>query len=173
MRLARILLCGALALFATASLAHPTMTPELFRKFWPNYDSSVVKRIRLDDAKKAEIAKALGGEFPKTLNDVDVFIVSSPSSTLGVLANLDLGTADIGVAMDRSRNKIVKVYFYDTTKDMAPINTPAFLKQFTGKTAAQAFQVGKDIKPVKGAEKQSEFAARIVKGTVLYLQKGW
>jgi hypothetical protein len=172
MRIVRFLICGALALFASATLAHPKMTPELFRKFWTTYDSSVVKRVRLNNAKKAEIGKMLGS-YPDTLNDVDVFVVSSKTSALGVLANLNVGATDIGVAMDRNRKKIVKVIFYTTGKDMTTLNTPTFLNQFAGKTGDQAFKVGQDIRSIKGAEKQAQNLATIVKGTVLFLQKGW
>jgi hypothetical protein len=165
-------LVACLSAAATLTFAHPKMTLALFRKFWPNAETSVVKRVRLNDAKKAEVEKALGS-FPATLNDVDVFIASSKTSALGVLANLNVGATDIGVAMDRSRKKIVKVYFYTTGRDMAALNSPAFLNQFTGKSTDHAFKVGRDVKAPKGSEKQAQTMATAIKGAGLFLQKGW
>lgn len=164
--------CCALVALASAGFAHPKMTLALFRKFWPDAETSVVKRVKLDDAGKAAIGKTLG-TYPETLDDVDVFVVSSKKSTLGVLANLNVGATDIGVSMDRSRKKILKVYFYTTGKNMVAVNTPAFLNQFAGKTSAAAFKVGRDIKAVEGAEEPSQTMATIVRGTTLFLQKGW
>jgi hypothetical protein len=148
------------------------MTLALFRKFWPNTETSAVKRVRLSDAEKSEIKRALGS-YPTTLNDVDVFIASSKTSALGVLANLNVGATDIGVAMDRSRRKIVKVHFYTTGSDMAALNSPAFLNQFASKTTDQPFKVGSDLNPPKGAAKQAQTMATIIKGAGLFLQKGW
>ena len=158
---------------ASVALAHPRMTPELFKKFWPSAETSVVRRVSLTAAEKAEITKSLGvGAFPKELNDVDVFIVSSKASTLGVLANTDVSGTDIGVAVDRSRKKIIKAHLYATNAATRKLTDPAFLKQFTGKTAADAFRVGKDIKPVAGDPKGSQAIANSVKGSLLFLQKG-
>lgn len=173
MKLHRILMCGAAVLVATASLAHPKMTLELFRKFWPNAETSVVKRVRLNDSQKVEIKTSLG-EYPAGLNDVDVFVVSSKASALGVLANLETVGADIGVAVDRSRKKVVKVHFYTTPAGTETVRSPAFLKQFVGKTATQPFRIGKDMKTTDAAsESQAQAVANTVKGVLLYLQKGW
>jgi hypothetical protein len=173
MKLHRILMCGAMALLTTTSLAHPTMTLELFRKFWPDAETSVIKRVRVNEGQKAEIKKSLG-EYPTGLNDVDVFVVSSKVSALGVLANLETVGADIGVAVDRTRKKVVKVHFYTTPPGTEAVRSPTFLKQFVGKTADQAFRVGKDIKTTNGVSaQQARAVANTVKGVLLYLQKGW
>lgn len=165
-----ILLCAMTLCVATTALAHPTMTLELYRKFWPTAETAVVKRITLDDARKVAIKTGLGGQYPKGLNDVDTFIVSSKTTTLGVLCNLEVEGADIGVAVDKARKKIVKVHFYTVPKGMESISTPAYLKQFVGKTATSPFKAGKDFKPV---EPQSQALGTTVKGVLLYLEKGW
>jgi hypothetical protein len=165
-----ILFCATVFCLATAALAHPTMTLELYRKFWPTAETSVVKRITLNDAQKKAIKTQLGGEYPKGLNDVDTFIVSSKTDTLGVLCNLEVEGADIGVAVDKARKKIVKVHFYTVPKGMEAISTPAYLKQFVGKTSSSPFKAGKDFKPVKA---HSQALGNTVKGVLLYLEKGW
>ena len=103
---------------------------------------------------------------------MDVFIVSSKTSTLGILANTDVSGTDIGVAVDRSRKRIVKAHLYATNAATKKLNDPAFMKQFTGKTAADPFRVGKDIKPVAGDPQGSQAIANSVKGSLLFLQKG-
>lgn len=168
----RFLLTAGAALIASVALAHPRMTPDLFKKFWPNAEKTTVRRATLTAAEKREIARALGGAFPRELNDVDVFIVSSKTSTLGVLANTDVSGTDIGVAVDPGRKRIVKAYLYATNAATRKLNDPAFLKQFSGKTAADPFRVGRDIKPVAGDPKGSQAIANSVKGSLLFLQKG-
>ena len=172
MKLHHALLAALAALVASAAFAHPRMTPELFKKFWPDAERSTVRRASLTPAEKAEIAKALGGAFPRELNDVDVFIVSSKTSTLGVLANTDVSGTDIGVAVDRGRRRIVKAHLYATNAATRKLNDPAFLKQFAGKTVADPFRVGRDIKAAGGDVRGSQAIANSVKGSLLFLQKG-
>jgi len=163
---------GMALLLSVAALAHPTMTVELYRKFWSDAETAVVKRITLTDAKKMEIKTALSGQFPKGLNDVDTFIVSSKTRTLGVLANLEVEGADIGVAVDKNRKQVVKVFFYTTPKGMEFFSKPGYLKQFVGKTTTSSFKAGKVLED-REMQVKSEAIATTVKSVLLYLQKGW
>ena len=104
-----ILLCAMTLCLATTALAHPTMTLELYRKFWPTAETAVVKRITLYEAKKAAIKTGLGGQYPKGLNDVDTFIVSSKTTTLGVLCNLEVEGAEAEPGLDGGAAKVLRL----------------------------------------------------------------
>ena len=159
-------------LFATTALAHPKATRELLQKFWPDAQSAVEREITLSATQKATIAKALGKPLPKEFGHTDAFVVVGTAGSLGVLLNFDPPQIGMGVAVDRERQKVVKVAIYKQRGGIR-LDTPAFLDQFAGKTATQPFTVGKDIKPVKGAEKESQVIATDVKAALLLAQQGF
>lgn len=172
MKRQRILLVIGAMLLATAALAHPTVTRELLQKFWADAQSATNKEISLTDEKKKMVSKALGSVLPKETTEADVYVVLGKAGSLGVLVNLDPPGMDVGVAIDRERKKIVKVQVYKQSGKYK-FDDPAFLNQFAGKIASDAFKVGKDIKPVKGAEKESQTVATDIKAVLLIVQKGW
>lgn len=172
MKMLRMMLLLGATLSASVALAHPTVTRELLQKFWPDAQSATNKEITPTGAQKQAIAQALGRPLPKEATEADIYIVLGKTGSLGVLVNIDPPGVDMGVAIDRSRQKIVKTVIYKHG-GAHRLDAPAFLKQFIGKSAADPFKVGKDIQPVKGMEKQSQIVATDVKAALLLVQKGW
>lgn len=172
MKLYRALLTAGALLVATGALAHPSITRELLQTFWLAAQSATTKVISLTTEKKRAIEQALGQTLPKELGEADTFIVVGKSGSLGVLMNFDPPGISMGLAIDRDRKKIVKARIYNHS-GTHKMDAPAFLNQFVGKTAADPFKVGKDIKSVKGAEKESQAVATDVKAALLLARNGW
>ena len=153
-------------LLTTAALAHPKVTRELLQKFWADAQSATNKEISLTDEQKKTVSKYLGRSLPKETMESDIYIVLGKAGSLGVLVNLDPAGMDVGVAIDRERKRIVKVQIYKHS-GKHKFDAPTFLNQFAGKKASDAFKVGKDIKPVKGAEQESQTVATDIKAVLL------
>lgn len=173
-RLPRTLIAmGAVTLTATASLAHPKVTRDLLQRFWPEAQSAAAKEIALSDEQEREIVRVLGKPVPKELDHTDYFLVTGKNGPLGMLMNFDPPGVGMGLAVDRDRRKIVKAVIYKRQEGTPPLDRPEFLNQFAGKTATDPFQVGRDIQPVKGAEKESQIIATDVKAALLLAQRGF
>ncbi len=136
------------------------------KKYFPSADTYTTD-LKVPGAKKAAIQKRIGRNLDPDEQEFKFYRVIDEGKRVGtVMTHLgkgQYGAIEIVVALDdKGRVKGVGIQ-RDREKKRAELRSDKFLGQFKGKTAKDPVEIGRDIKPVSGAEKSSETVAFSVK----------
>ena len=169
-----LLALGAAALAGAAAFAHPKVTRQILLRFWADAQTATAREIDLSEARERQIVRLLGRPVPKELDHTDYFDVKGKNGApLGMLMNFDPPGVGMGLAVDPSRTRIVKAVIYKQKPGLPKLDAGGFLAQFAGKTASDPFVVGKDVRPVPGAQALSQTVATDLKAALLLAQNGF
>jgi len=156
----------AIATNAFASLCVWRKPDQDIKQFFPGADTYKTE-IKSPGSKRAAIEKRLGRKLDADESEFKFYRIIDGGKTIGTimthLGKGEYGAIETVVAVDSS-GKIKGVGIQrDREKKRAELRGDKFLGQFDGKTASDPLQVGKDIKPIPGAEQSSEAVAFSVK----------
>ena len=116
----------------------------------------------LDESEKGEfnfydITGSVGGKT-QTIGTAIALAGKGEYGVIEVVIGIDPNGTIVSAYIQRSRERVTKA-----------IESPEFLKQFAGKTKADGFDVGKDIKPASpGAESASRVVAFVIKKMLVF-----
>jgi len=156
----------AIATNAFASLCVWRKPDQDIKQFFPGADTYKTE-IKSPGSKRAAIEKRLGRKLDADESEFKFYRIIDGGKTIGTimthLGKGEYGAIETVVAVDNN-GKIKGIGIQrDREKKRAELRGDKFLGQFDGKTAGDPVAVGKDIKPIPGAEKSSEAVAFSVK----------
>ena len=156
----------AVASTSFASLCVWRKPDQDIRQFFPTADTYKTE-VKEPGSKKSAIEKRIGRKLDADEQEFKFFRIIDGGKKIGTimthLGKGQYGAIEIVVAIDNA-GKVKGVGIQrDREKKRAELRSDKFLGQFAGKTAGDPVAVGKDIKPVPGAEKSSDTVAFSVK----------
>jgi Na+-translocating ferredoxin:NAD+ oxidoreductase RnfG subunit len=164
--LAAIVLTAVMSTGVSAALCVWRKPDQDIKKFFPGADTYKTD-LKDPGSRKAAIEKRIGRKLDADEQEFKLYRVMDGGNQIGTimthLGKGQYGAIEIVVALDNNgRIKGVAIQ-RDREKKRAELRSERFLGQFNGKTVRDPLTVGKDIKPVPGAEKSSETVAVSVK----------
>ncbi len=140
------------------------------KQFFPGAETYKTDYKKPSKSEKATIEKRIGTSLDSDESEFKFYRILKGGKTVGtILTHLgkgQYGAIEIVVALDTNA-KIKGVGIQrDREKKRAELRSDDFLGQFRGKDKNDPIKTGKDIKPVKGAEKSSETVAFSVRKLV-------
>ena len=146
------------------------------KQYFPGADTYTTD-LKEPGKKKSVVEKRIGRKLDADEQEFKFYRIIEHGKRVGTimthLGKGEYGAIEIVVAIDRN-GKVKGVGIQrDREKKRAELRSDKFLGQFRGKSASDPVEVGKDIKPVPGAEKASDTVAFSVKKLlVLYDELG-
>ena len=134
------------------------------RTFFPGAESYRTD-LRLVGSRRAAIERGIGARLDPDESDFKFYHILAGSRRVGtVLTHLGkgrYGAIEVVVALDPAGTvKGVRLQVIREPNDIKrQLTSQSFLGQFTGKRAGDPVQVGRDIRPVPGADESSETIA--------------
>jgi len=164
--------CGAtvlaLLLCAGGVLAHDLVWPgEKLKALYPEAISFEQKNLYVSDEQKAVIERAVGTRLPEEDLKPSIYLAvvkaapDAPARKAAAMMFIDAygvaGKIEMGVAVG-GKGEILRVRIFEN-KESPKLLDPAFLSQFQGKKASDAFKVGVDIKAPAGTDRSAQAIA--------------
>ena len=146
------------------------------KQFFPGADTYTTD-LKDPGKKKSVVERRIGRKLDADEQEFKFYRITDGGKKVGTimthLGKGEYGAIEIVVAVDNN-GKVKGVGIQrDREKKRAELRSDKFLSQFIGKTASDPVEIGKDIKPVPGAEKASGTVAFSVKKLlVLYDELG-
>lgn len=148
---------------------------ERLKGLFPGATSFVLKEYAVSEGAREALEKVYGGRLYQTDLKGKYYVAAGKengrTASLGIISfgatRGKMGSMEVGVSLDKE-SKIVKVGIYEHQEGKA-LDSPEFLKQFEGKSPADPFKVGKDLKAPAGLEVAARAVAISVKKQALVL----
>ncbi len=170
-RSAQLLLTGSLVfLLLLPSLlhAHDLVWPgEKLKVLYPDAVSFEQKNLYVSDEQRAHIEKLLGSRLPEEDLKPSIYLAvvktdpderpRKAAALMFVDAHGEAGKIEMGVVVS-VKGELLRVIVFENN-EIAEVSQQAFLRQFEGKRASDAFAVGKDIAAPAGAAKAAQAIA--------------
>lgn len=133
------------------------------KTFFPGAQTYTTEYKKPTSSDKKTIEQRIGAKLDPDESEFTFYKIKNGDKVVGIilthLGKGQYGAIEVVVALDNNAKVKGVGIQRDREKQRAELRSQQFLGQFRGKTKADPVRIGKDIKPVAGAEKSSETVA--------------